>query len=402
MVNDCAQLSQELAALKVEVSRQHGIGLDDVKNFIVSTVGSVIGSRLNPAVNNAVDGRVSGLSDLLAGRVKSEVNAAKLGIIREVESDLNAAMQRALATTLEEVKGDIRSLRREIASVKAIAEQSNSLSNTTANKVAGVENRLNNVASDAELAKGLSNQAKNEASSATKVASGANSTATKAASDIASVATDAELAKGLSVQARREVSAVSAVANAARTEARDVRGIASVAKGVAESANRGVQAFGAQVNRLGNLIERVEGVAVGAAQKAANAVGISNKALGQIGSFAGRLANLAAIVFSILGTIAQLVSTIAAFELLGRRIDGIENAVLRLGGEVSAILGNLLALKNRVNVVNGIAVDATYLARHIITNFGTLFNKTNGTKREVLGAHGEVFLKFGKEVIARF
>ncbi|MBN3882124.1 MAG: hypothetical protein V7K64_19035 [Nostoc sp.] len=38
----------------------------------------------------------------------------------------------------------------------------------------------------------------------------------------------------------------------------------------------------------------------------------------------------------------------------------------------------------------------------IITNFGTLFNKTNGTKREVLGAHGEVFLKFGKEVIARF
>ncbi|MGV0103036.1 hypothetical protein NSTCB13_01607 [Nostoc sp. DSM 114160] len=38
----------------------------------------------------------------------------------------------------------------------------------------------------------------------------------------------------------------------------------------------------------------------------------------------------------------------------------------------------------------------------IITNFGTLFNKTNGTKRDVLGAHGEVFLKFGREVIARF
>ncbi|MHC5735082.1 collagen-like triple helix repeat-containing protein [Nostoc sp.] len=382
MVNDCAQLSQELAALKVEVSRQHGIGLDDVKNFIISTVGSVIGSRLNPAVNNAVDGRVSGLSDLLAGRVKSEVNAAKLGIIREVESDLNAAMQRALATTLEEVKGDIRSLRREVASVRAIAEQANSLSNTAVNKAAGVENRLSNVASDAELAKGLSNQAKNEASSATKVASGANSTATKAASDIANVATDAELAKGLSVQARREVSAVSAVANAARTEARDVRGIASVAKGVAESANRGVQAFGAQVNRLGNLIEKVEGVAVGAAQKAANAVGISNKALGQIGSFAGRLANLAAIVFSILGTIAQLVSTIAAFELLGRRIDGIENAVLRLGGEVSVILGDLVALKNRVNVVNGVAVNATYLARQALG----IANDAASIGRDALGS----------------
>lgn len=38
----------------------------------------------------------------------------------------------------------------------------------------------------------------------------------------------------------------------------------------------------------------------------------------------------------------------------------------------------------------------------IITNFTTLFNKTNGTKREVLGVHGQVFLKFGNETIARF
>ncbi|MBR8832714.1 MAG: hypothetical protein DSM106950_01385 [Stigonema ocellatum SAG 48.90 = DSM 106950] len=38
----------------------------------------------------------------------------------------------------------------------------------------------------------------------------------------------------------------------------------------------------------------------------------------------------------------------------------------------------------------------------IITNFTTLFNKTNGTQRAVLGVHGEVFLKFGHETIARF
>jgi hypothetical protein len=38
----------------------------------------------------------------------------------------------------------------------------------------------------------------------------------------------------------------------------------------------------------------------------------------------------------------------------------------------------------------------------LITNFTTLFNKTNGTKREALGANGKAFLKFGREVIARF
>ncbi|MEH2369935.1 hypothetical protein [Nostoc sp.] len=199
------------------------------------------------------------------------------------------------------------------------AERLATIERKNAGKFSALEEAATAARREAELAKGLSNQAKNEAISA----------GTKATNAVTESAAAAKTALNAS------------------TEVSGLRGL--------------VNGFGGRVNALGNAISKLETAVGNALVTAAEAVGISKGALAATGKLAGQVLQ----IFNVIGTIFTILDGMATRELLGARIDAIESGLVQLGNSVSGILGKLLGLQNRIgrneastSEVRGIALDA--------------------------------------------
>ncbi|OYD93135.1 hypothetical protein CDG76_20800 [Nostoc sp. 'Peltigera membranacea cyanobiont' 210A] len=208
---------------------------------------------------------------------------------------------------------------REAERLAQIERKNSSKLGSLEQEIPSIKNTLKGVASDAELAKGLSNQAISKSSQAI----------TESVSATTKTATVARDAFNLS------------------TEVSGLRGL--------------VNGFGSKVNALGKAIGTLETAVGNAVTAAAKAVGISSEALAATGRLAGRLLE----AFNAIATIFTLIEQLATLNILGGRIDAVESGLQALGNDVSRILGKLLGLQNRIGAnesltaqVKNIALDA--------------------------------------------
>ncbi|WP_375514428.1 hypothetical protein [uncultured Nostoc sp.] len=166
----------------------------------------------------------------------------------------------------------------------------------------------------------------------------------------------AEQARATSAESTVGSKAANAIDEAARASSAALNANAEVTglKGL-------VNGFKDQVGRFGRTIERLESAVGTAIANAAKAIGISEQALAATGRILGKIAE----IFNIIGTFAVLFEQLATLNVLGGRIDAVENAVNALGTSVSGVLGKLLGLQNRIGhneasilEVRAIAIDA--------------------------------------------
>lgn len=129
-----------------------------------------------------------------------------------------------------------------------------------------------------------------------------------------------------------------------------------------------------QITNLLGKIKALEATIGNTLKTALNALGVSNEALRRIAALLARLAPL----LSVLGIILNLVSTIATLETVGARVDALERGVLALGRDISKLLGQLFALKNRfegneaaIVGIRNIALNAQGLARSASIDAGS-------------------------------
>jgi hypothetical protein len=135
-----------------------------------------------------------------------------------------------------------------------------------------------------------------------------------------------------------------------------------------------------QITNILGKIKVLETTIANALKTALNALGVSNEAIRRVAALLARLAPL----LSVLGIILNLVSTIATLETVGARVDALERGVLALGRDVSKLLGQLLALKNRfdgnefaISAIRNIALNAQGLARSASLDAGTAQTSAN-------------------------
>lgn len=113
-----------------------------------------------------------------------------------------------------------------------------------------------------------------------------------------------------------------------------------------------------RVGALGEAIGRLESAVGGAVVSAAKAIGISEAALASTGRILGKIAD----IFNIIGTFAVLFEQLATLNVLGGRIDAVENEMQFLGNSISGILGKLLGLQNRIGRNEASVVDVKNIA----------------------------------------
>jgi chaperonin cofactor prefoldin len=133
--------------------------------------------------------------------------------------------------------------------------------------------------------------------------------------------------------------------------------------------------------QVANLISRLsalEAMVINALKTAANALGISNQALRQIGALAARVAPL----FSLIGTVLNLIAAIATLKTLGARIDALERQVDSVANSVSQILGKLLGLQNHIQAVDSKASTAIDLG-HTAVSLANAADSAAGAARRV-------------------
>ncbi|MBC6436216.1 hypothetical protein FM036_45635 [Nostoc sp. HG1] len=166
--------------------------------------------------------------------------------------------------------------------------------------------------------------------------------------------TEINRVKGIAHSAKAE--AVSAIGNAAKAS-KDALNAATQVTGIKGAVN----GIGGKIDDFGRAIGKLEVAVGGAITKAAEAVGISKGALAATGRLAGQVLQ----IFNVIGTIFTILDGMATREVLGARIDALENLALSIGNDVSKILGKLLGLQNQIrrneasiSEVRIIAIDA--------------------------------------------
>ncbi|MEH2258324.1 collagen-like protein [Nostoc sp.] len=169
---------------------------------------------------------------------------------------------------------------------------------------------------------------------------------------------DAELARGLSNQAKNEVITASTKATNAATEAATASKAALNASLDANGLKQLVNGIGAKVDGFGKAIATLESKVGIALTKAANAVGISSEALAATGRLAGRILE----IFQVIGTLFTLIEQLATLNVLGGRIDAVEDGLQAIGNDLSRVLGKLLGLQNRIGASESLAVQAKNIA----------------------------------------
>ncbi|MBN3882126.1 MAG: collagen-like protein [Nostoc sp. JL34] len=337
MANDCESLARELALLRAEIASIQRV---DENRIIASTKAA-----LEPGIASAVVGGIAVVSNKLQPQIDSGIEKARQAFEKAFSAERSAgfAGSAAQAANAEALRANREALAASVKAARASsAAEAASASAGTSTKVANnAFDKAGNAARKAELLEAQAEAARIKLNNVEDIAKTASR--------------ESKLAQGLANTA--DGKATGAVANSAKA-IRDAAAASNEVGGL-----RGiVNGIGSKVDSFGRAIGKLESAVGDAVVKAANAIGISKEALSTTAKWAGRVLEL----FNVVATIFTLLEQLAVLEVLGARIDAVENQVLSLGGQVSGILGNLLALKNRVNVINGIAVDATYLARQAL------------------------------------
>ncbi|MBD2415880.1 hypothetical protein FACHB389_29285 [Nostoc calcicola FACHB-389] len=324
MVDTCASLAAEIAALRAEIARIPKVD----EGRIVQTTRAALQPDISTAV--AAGGAV---------------------VINKLQPEISSAFRRG-SDALQEAVKNTRELELTKAAINVVRGTA-----TEAERI-GVEayrKAINGEYQDIETRR-IANEAKNTANTANSTATSSLSeakTATKTANDGIATANQANLNSGKAVN--QSGTAISEAATATRTAvnaANDVSGLRGVVNG-----------FGSKIDDLGRFIAKVESTAVNALFEAGKAVGISKEALSAYGRLAGRVLELA----NTIATIFTLIEQLAILKVLGSRIDAIEDQVLSLGGDLSRVLGKLLGLQNRIGAVEGIIPDIRRIAQDALS-----------------------------------
>ncbi|MFN6485519.1 MULTISPECIES: collagen-like protein [unclassified Nostoc] len=315
----CAKLQRQIDNINAKLLAIKPVNELSLKNSIRSS--------LQPELTTFVAGAVLVATNKLQPQVSSAVEQSRQALERlfRVEKVANNGLSQALKIAQEQGAD-----RAEIARISRLAYTANNTANQSS-IVAGTSAKVANSAFNAsELA------AQKEALLA-KQAQEAFRRLNQTDSAIARALQEAELSKGLSIQARGEAGrAVSEAATATKAAANSVSEVSGL-RGL-------VNGLGSRVDAFGRAIANIEAKVGSAITSAAKAVGISEQALGATGRLLGRVAEL----FQIVGTFATLAENYFTLETLGGRIDAIEREAQFIGNSVSAILGKLLGLQNRI------------------------------------------------------
>ncbi|RCJ37644.1 hypothetical protein A6769_12135 [Nostoc punctiforme NIES-2108] len=311
----CNKLQSQINAINAKIA--------NLKNLDENALKTSIKASLMPDVNTAVAGGVALLGNKLQPQINNAVESTRQSLEKlfKVEKTANDGLEKALATA--QAAGADRA---EISRLARLAADANNTANE-ASRIAGTSTKVANNAFDAAANAErkrilLAKQAEEAFARLNNVESAANNALTASA------------------QASKQI----------LNTASEVSGLKGLVNGL-----------GSQVNALGRNIARVEAIAGEALTNAAKAIGISSEALNGIGRLAGRVAE----IFNIIGTFAVLFEQIFTLNVLGGRIDAVENGLVQLGNDVSRILGKLLGLQNRIGAnesltaeVKNIALDA--------------------------------------------
>ncbi|BAY10636.1 collagen-like protein [Calothrix sp. NIES-2098] len=252
-----------------------------------------------------------------------------------------------MADCCEELKARLIKLEAEIAKIKPVNEDSliekikNIILPIVASKIfdqinplnqniSRVDTRVSNLGSSFESTLRQMNAA---ISDAQKTATTAKNTAEAVDVVAKNAARDASLANGLSVQAKRTAEGANTAAGTAKNVADSAKGAADIAKLAAENAGKEVNGLKKITSGLSSTIEKVDkfvgevnGKAIRALERGAEAIGISKNAL----AATGRLGLKIIEIFNIIATFFVLFEQIANLEVLGARIDAVENQVSAL------------------------------------------------------------------------
>jgi len=341
MADTCASLAAEIAALKAEIGR--------IKSLSEAQVRVII---------------------------QSVIEASKPGIITSTKSALQPDITTAVAAGIVVVKSNfeatLASMKAAIGIVKTTADGASStakgaqgVADKSLERISTFEGTLKQVESSVSEVRATANTAKSTASKADITAETSLQQAIKGQKE-------AELARGLSVQAKQEAISAKTAATSAAAQANTATGKAAAASKDALNAATEVtgikgivKGIGSKVDDFGRAIGKLETAVGGAIIKAGEAVGISKNALAATGRLAGQVLQ----IFNVIGTIFTILDGMATREVLGARVDALEAGSIRLGNDISGVLGRMLQLKNRVArnegtiiSVRGIAQSASSLA----------------------------------------
>ncbi|OYD90595.1 hypothetical protein CDG76_30695 [Nostoc sp. 'Peltigera membranacea cyanobiont' 210A] len=346
----CDKLQQQINAINARLS--------SVKNIDENALKTSIKASLQPDLFTAVAAAGVVITNKLQPQVEAIRKTASDAFLEAVENTKKQKLleieQRGVSETATRAERNAAEYARQMR----LAQQE-----LTAAK--GEQARLNRVNKSLELAdtelRELNTKNTREAERLATIER-KNAGKFKALEDTAIAAKrEAELAKGLSNQAiSKSAEAVTESITAstkAATAGRDALNLSTEISGL-----RGVvNGFGAKLNAFGRAVATLEKAVGDALVTAAEAVGISKGALAATGRLAGQVLQ----IFNVIGTIFTILDGMATRIVLGERIDAVENAVVALGSDLSRVLGKLLGFQNRIGAnealtaqVKNIALDA--------------------------------------------
>lgn len=332
----CEKLQQQINAINARLS--------SVKNIDENALKTSIKASLAPDINTAVAGGVALLGSKLQPQINNALDSTRQSLERlfRVEKTANDGLQKALATA--QAAGADRA---ELARISRLASTANSTANE-ASRIAGTSTKVANTAFD------TAGNAQKKAALLEKQSLEAFRRLNQAEDIAAAAVRESQLAKGLSNQAvSRSGQAITESANATKA----IVNAATEATGLRQLVN----GVGSRIDGIGRSIGVLEAKTATAVTNAAKAIGISSEALAATGRLAGRLLE----AFNAIATIFTLIEQLATLNVLGGRIDAVENGVVAIGNDLSRVLGKLLGLQNRIGnneatiaQVKNIALDA--------------------------------------------
>ncbi|MEH2307002.1 alanine-zipper protein [Nostoc sp.] len=282
----CNQLQAQIDTLKQQMAQVPKIDINGIiekaKLAIVPLIGGIVVQKTTP------------LSQALRG----EIASTRTGIISEVEGDINRAMQRAIAESLDSLKGEVGRLNGAIKSVESTANAANNVANNSIKRVETVESTLGSV----------------------------SRTATTALSDAA--------------KAGRQ----------ALNTANEVTGLKGLVNG-----------FKAQIGKLGEAITGIEKLAGDALVKAAKAIGISEQALSATLRLGGKILeifNIIGTIFTIIEQLKTLEVLGERIDAIEAGLIALGNSVSGILGKLLGLQNRIGRNEASISEVRVIAVDA--------------------------------------------
>ncbi|MEH2123710.1 collagen-like protein [Nostoc sp.] len=358
----CANLQQQIDAINARLGNIKPVNELSLKNSIKAS--------LQPELTTFVAGAVVVATNKLQPQIDTLTSQARQNLEKLLNAEKVGNNGLAIATQTAKNAGADRA---EIARIARLAHQADVAANA-ASTAAGTSTKVANTAFDA------AGNAQKKAALLEKQSADAFKRLNQVEDIAATAGRESKLASGLSNQAvSRSGQAVTEATQAAK-DALDANNAVGGFKGT-------VEGLKGRVGALGESIARLETAVGNAVTSAAKAVGISEAALNATGRILGKIAE----IFNIIGTFAVLFEQLATLNVLGGRIDAVENGVVALGNDVSRVLGKLLGLQNRIGAnealtaqVKNIALDAKDIGESAKLQAGAA--QVTATRAENFGA----------------